>query len=596
MGFGTNLTLDATVNPDFGQVEADPAEVNLSAFETRFPEKRPFFTEGAQLLNVNHPNFFYSRRIGARPRGAATGDFVDYPASTTILAAAKLTGRLPSKTSIGLLSAVTDSESARVLALGAAAVTRLPVAPRTAYALARVQQEFGALGSTAGIHLTAVHRQFVQGDPLADLLSRQAFTVAGDTVLRFKGGEYELRSVGGASFVDGEAGALERIQRSSSHFMQRPDKDYALFDPARTSMSGYTSDTRVERTGGRHWIWNAGLKVDTPTFETNDIAQLNAGDGIMPTFDVRYRQTQPGRIFRSYSFGLNGSNEWSFGHHHQSSSLRQTTTLTWSNYWTTIVSVTRTPRVDDSTLTRGGPLMERPRGWSSTATVANRASSPTRWSATTVLGGNEDDGLTRRANGSFSFRPGPRWELSVAPFFEHLVEPQQYVAALAGGPLATYGGRYVFSFIDRTTMSTSYRLGFTLRPDMNLDVYAEPFASSGRYYDFGELVAASARERLTYGTGATAITLLPDGSRAVTAGDAAFTLTARDFNVRSFRSNVVLRWEWRPGSTFYAVWQEDRSGTELLGSRVGVGDVFRSVTAPGTHFFVVKTSFWLPIK
>jgi hypothetical protein len=596
MGIGTNLTLDASVNPDFGQVEADPAEVNLSAFETRFTEKRPFFTEGAQLLNINHPNFFYSRRIGARPRGAATGDFVDYPSSSTILASAKLTGRLPSKTSIGILSAVTGSESARVFDLDALAVTRLPVAPRTTFALARVQQEFGALASTAGVHVTAVHRQMSAGDPLADLLSRHAFTAAGDTVLRFKQGEYELRAVGGAAFVDGEPGAIERIQRSSSHFTQRPDKSYALFDPLRTSMSGYTADTRFERTGGRHWIWYAGLKVDTPGFETNDIAQLNGGDGIMPTFDVRYRETQPGRIFRNYSIALNGSNEWSFGLHHQASSLRQTTTLTWSNYWTTSVAITATPRVEDSTLTRGGPLMQRPQGWLATVSLGNRSTSQTRWSGTTTAGGNEDGGTTRRASGTFSFRPGPRWELSMAPFYEELVEPQQYVATIAGGRAETFGSRYVFSFIDRSTISTAYRLGFTLRPDMNLDVYAEPFASSGHYYDFGELLAASGRDRLQYGTGATTIAVQPDGSRVVTAGDAAFTLNVRDFNVRSFRSNVVLRWEWRPGSTLYAVWQEDRSASALLSTRVGVDDMFRSLTAPGSHFFVVKTSFWLPIK
>ena len=184
----------------------------------------------------------------------------------------------------------------------------------------------------------------------------------------------------------------------------------------------------------------------------------------------------------------------------------------------------------------------------------------------------------------------------MAPFYEQLVEPQQYVATIAGGRADTFGSRYVFSFIDRSTISTAYRLGFTLRPDMNLDVYAEPFASSGRYYDFGELLTASGRDRLRYGTGATTIAVAPDGSRVVTADDAAFTLNARDFNVRSFRSNVVLRWEWRPGSTLYAVWQEDRSASELLDTRVGVGDVFRSLTAPGSHFLVVKTSFWLPIK
>lgn len=316
----------------------------------------------------------------------------------------------------------------------------------------------------------------------------------------------------------------------------------------------------------------------------------------MPTLDVRYRETQPGRVFRSYSIGANTTNEWNFGGNHQTFLVRQSTNLTWSNYWTTTFTLTSTMRTEDSTLTRGGPLMERPRGWISSLNVGNRSTSQTRWTAATTLGGNEDGGRTRRVSAGLSVRPGPRWQLSMDPFYERLVEPQQYVATVAGGAPATYGSRYVFAFIDRTTLSAAYRLGLTIKPDMNLDVYAEPFASSGRYYDFGELRAAGTRERLTYGTEGTTIALKTDGAWAVTAGDSGFTLAARDFNVRSFRSNVVLRWEWRPGSTLYLVWQENRAASVVRDSRVGLGDVFGSLTAPGSHYFVVKTSFWLPIK
>jgi hypothetical protein len=204
--------------------------------------------------------------------------------------------------------------------------------------------------------------------------------------------------------------------------------------------------------------------------------------------------------------------------------------------------------------------------------------------------------VTRRLSGSVSVRPGTRWQLSADPFFEHLIDPQQYVATIANGRPDTFGNRYVFAFIDRHTISTAYRLGFTLKPDMNLDVYAEPFAASGRYYDFGELAAPRTRERLAYGAGSTSIAVQADGTRAVNADGQTFTLPVRDFNIRSFRSNVVLRWEWRPGSTLYVVWQEDRSGFDVASGRIGLGDVFRSVTAPGSNYFVVKTSFWVPIR
>ena len=220
LGLGPNLTLEATVNPDFGQVEADPAEVNLTAFATRFAEKRPFFLEGSQLFTINHPNFYYSRRIGARPTGTATGDFVDYPQDATILAAAKITGRLQSKTSVGVQTAVTGAESAQVAGLGIAGSTAIPVAPRAYYGLGRVRQEFGPLGSTVGFLVNAVHRDVQDGTPLASLLTKNALAGAGDTLLRFKDGEYQFRAVVGGSLVTGSTDAID--PRAAHQLALRP--------------------------------------------------------------------------------------------------------------------------------------------------------------------------------------------------------------------------------------------------------------------------------------------------------------------------------------------------------------------------------------
>jgi hypothetical protein len=203
--------------------------------------------------------------------------------------------------------------------------------------------------------------------------------------------------------------------------------------------------------------------------------------------------------------------------------------------------------------------------------------------------------MTRRASGTFSFRPGPRWQLSVAPSYERLLDSQQYVTTLGGGRPETYGSRYVFAYIERSTFGTEFRMGYTLRPDLNLDIYSEPFASSGRYYDYGELLAPSSLERILYGASGTTLAIAPDGNRTVTAGGSTFPLNNRDFNVRSFQSNLVLRWEWRPGSTMYAVWQQSRDARDPVGNRVGIGDVFRSVRAAGTNIFLVKTSFWIPV-
>jgi hypothetical protein len=599
MGLGPNLTLDLTVNPDFGQVEADPAEVNLTAYETIFPEKRPFFTEGAGLMNLAVPsgfNLFNSRRIGARPLGPASGQYVDYPGVSTILAAGKVTGRTSNGTSIGVLGAVTDAESARVVEAGSSTIGRVRVTPRAEYGVGRVQQEFGRAGSTVSMMYSGVHRDLAPADPLSALLSRNAFGVGSDATIRVKGGEYELTLLGMYTYVGGQAPAIERLQRTSAHYFQRPDRRNNRVDVSRTALTGYKTIVGIERKSGRHWLWDASTRTISPGMETNDMGRVNSGDGINYTATLRYRETRPGKLFRNYSFALNNASEWDFDRELIGRSIRPSVSVGFKNFWSASATMVRSFRFVDLVLTRGGPVMQRPAGWTRTATLSNASSSQTRWSASTTVSDNEDGGRVRRLSGSFSFRPGPRWQLSIDPSLDHTTDAQQYVTTLSGGGIQTYGSRYVFAYIERRTISTEIRMGFTVKPDVNIDVYAEPFASSGRYYDFGELLQAAGRDRLTYGTAGTAADLQSNGDRIVTTADGTFTLQNRDFNLRSLHSNVVLRWEWRPGSTLYVVWQQNRELRRAIGAPAGFGDVFHSLTAPGSNFLSIKTSFWLPFK
>jgi hypothetical protein len=596
MGLGPNLTLETAINPDFGQVEADPAEVNLTAFETRFPEKRPFFLEGAQLFNIGHPNFYYSRRIGTRPIGPAVGDYVDYPDANSIVAAAKLTGRLQSKTSIGFLAAVTDDEDAHVASAGSLERRDVDVAPHAYHFVGRMLQEFGANQSTAGFIVNYMHRDFDEGSPLADLYTRNALAVAGNTLLRFSGGTYEFRASGGGSFLNGTERAVERVQRSSAHYAQRPDRDYAVLDPTLTSLAGWSVQMNFDKVSGRHWLWGANTKIDSENFEVNDIAQLNGADGWMTNANIRWRETQPGKVFRNYTFHLDAQTDTTLRGLMQTGRVRTGVTLTWLNFWTSQLFVSRDLPQTSASLTRGGPLMGRGPGWTTQMSFGNRAASRTRLSGFLQVRRNDDGAKVLNTNATFSMRPGPRWSFSVTPFYDRITEPQQYVSTLPGGRPETYDSRYVFAFIDRSTMSMEYRLGLTLKPDVNLDIYAEPFAASGHYYDYGELLEPGSRERLRYGTSGTVLTVNPDGSQVVDADGTSFTLRNRDFNTLSFRSNVVLRWEWRTGSTLYVVWQQDRAGSEVIGTRVGVSDAFRSLTAPGANIFLIKTSFWIPVK
>lgn len=591
VGFGSNLTLEATVNPDFGQVEADPAEVNLSSFETFFSERRPFFVEGSNLLNGVDDNWFYSRRIGAAPSGRASGDFVDYPSTSTILGAAKLTGRLASGTSLGMLGAVTDEEFARTFTVSQQ-FGRVRVAPRNTYVVARVQQEFGPPGSTIGVMATGVHRDIRQGDPLAARLPRTALTLSGDSVLRLQDGDYELEAYGGLTRVDGEAGAIDRVQRANARYLQRPDAEYLTYDPLRTSMTGLKGGGVFRRRNARHWLWQIGTDIESPEVELNDIGRLNSGDGIVGSGRIEYRETVPGRWWRDYSLSVGTRNEWNFGGDFQQGRFNSNVGVTWPNFWETDVGVLFNVRSQNQLLTRGGPSMERPADWQASVEVQNSDASETRGEMDVSYGQNEDGGLTFEVESSLTVQPSPQWQLSISPAYEREIDTQQYVTTLSDGRPETFGGRYVFARVDRSTYSTQVRLNYTFKPDLTLDLYGEPFAASGRFDQVGELAAARTRIRRLYGIGGTTVTTLPDGSQRVTDGDTSFTLRNRDFNVESFRSNLVLRWEWRAGSTLYLVWQQDRAFEDMVSTPVSIADMFSSLGRRGDNFLAIKASFW----
>jgi hypothetical protein len=571
VGIGSNLTLEATVNPDFGQVEADPAEVNLSAFETFFDERRPFFLEGIDLLNNQDDNWFYTRRIGAAPAGRAPGEFVDFPATSTIFGAAKLTGRLPSGTSIGMLGAVTGEEFARTFSPGAP-IGRAQVAPRTTYGVARMQQEFGLPGSHFAVMGTAAHRDLDAASALSSLLPRVALGVNGETNIRMRDGDYEFEVHGGLTRVQGEAAAIDRVQRASARYLQRPDADYlSPYDPTRTSLSGAKWGATFRRRNARHWLWQVATETETPELEMNDVGRFGTGDGTVVNTRLEYRETVPGRWYRAYSFVTGGRHEWNFGGDMQVANVTPAFEVTLPNFWEVQVGGVFSPAIQDERLTRGGPSMEKPARWVTTLELESSEASETRGGIDAEYGRTKDGGLTFIMEGQLTVQPRPQWQLSVSPGYEREVNTQQYVSTLRGGTAATYGERYIFAHVDRSTYAMEVRLNYTFKPDLTLDFYGEPFAASGWYSHFGELAAA--RTRLT----------LPLTG----------TLPSRDFNVQSFRSNLVLRWEWRAGSTLYLVWQQDREREETLGTRVGLGDMFSSLGRSGDNFFAIKASFWM---
>lgn len=594
MGLGPNLTIDATVNPDFGQVEADPAEVNLTAFETSFSERRPFFVEGSHLFETNGPTFYYSRRIGAMPHGRAGGDYADYPHNTTIPAAAKISGRLNSGLSIGTMLAVTSREWATTYDTETRKKTKVKVEPTTGFGVTRLQQEFGEDQSTVGVILTGVARDLSDDEPLAADLRKEAYSGCADWTLRFDGGAYELTGFAGFSHIRGTREAIFRAQESSARYYQRPDVDYVTLDSSRTSLSGYTAALNLEKQSGRHWLWETGFDVESPGFEINDLGILNTADDIDSWASLRYRENTPGPVLRGYSIGLYGGSGWNYGGSRQYSNLELSGGCTWNNYWQTSAWLQNDWRSQSDNFTRGGPSMSTSASFNTGFSMSNNFSATTQYGGNFWWARNELGGWGFGLEGRFSTR-GKRWQVGIEPGYERSETSRQYVTTVDGGGEQTYGKRYIFAGVDRSTLSAQLRVNYFFTPDLSLEVYAEPFAASGDFFRFGELVAAGGNDLRRYGEEGTGTTIEEsDGTYTVTDGDDTFTFHSRDFNALEFNSNVVLRWEFRLGSTLYLIWQQRREGSGDPTLFVRPGNLVDAIQAEGENFFAVKISYWIP--
>jgi len=603
-GLGPNLTLDATINPDFGQVEADPAEVNLTAFETVFEERRPFFIEGDELLTgrgqsfIGRPSWFYSRRIGASPRGSASGDFVDSPANTTILAATKVTGRLASGLSIGALAAVTPREYAHTFDTTGAVRDRVAVEPPSSYGVLRLQQEFGTRQSNVGASLTHVHRWLDDRGGLQQLLPSSAVAGGVDWRLRYMEGMYEITGWLGGSRVGGDATSIARLQRGSAHYFQRPDQDHISFDSTRTSLTGGSGSIRFDKNAGRFTLAGAQISFRSPEFDINDAGQMRSGDDIDYNADFQLRDTKPNKYLRYYQFGTAVQGGLNYGGIQQYLRFSESFQFTFHNFYrlTGGGQVQRRSLSDD--LTRGGPLMGTPNAYVLTTQVTSRPNVSRTWTARTQYFNDEFGGWRWDLSAGVAIRPASRWQASVDPTYSHSVDSRQYVTTRTDGSAETYGGRYIFGYIERSTLSARFRLNYALTPSFTIEGYAEPFAASGRYFDLGELPAPRSRALRIYGASGTGTTIEKDdnGVSTVTDGATTFTIPPLDFNALSFRSNLVLRWEWLPGSTAYLVWQQNRQSQTPSGDLVGPNEMWNSTQIPGDNFFVLKISYWLGIN
>jgi len=562
------LTLTATANPDFGQVEADPAVVNLSAFETFFSERRPFFVEGSGIfrfdLDCNDGNcsgLFYSRRIGRSPRGEPNvpeGGFSYAPGQTTILGATKLTGRA-GPFSVGVLNAVTGDEDA-VIAHGLTR-TRQTVEPLTSYSVARARREF-TNQSSLGFMMTATNRNL---DDPTRFLAGQAYTGGIDWDWRLKG-KYAVQGYWAGSSIQGDATAIAELQQSNVHSFQRPDSDHLEFDPARTSLNGYGTMLAVAKIGGERVRFNSNFSMKSPGFDINDVGFMRRADqrNIGNWMQVRYER--PTKWYRSFRYNLNQWAGWNFDGDRLSLGYNVNAHIVFLNHWGTGSGVNYNPQSFDDRATRGGPGAYQNTQRSVWWYVEGDQRKPVSVGMFSVVGGDREGSSISEVDPYINWRPSSFLKLSAEFAFIRNHDQSQWIEQV--------GDRYIFGELRQRTVSIRTRLNYTVTPNLTIQLYAEPFVSAGDYASFKQLADGRAREY--------------SERYAPTSYD-----SNPDFNYRSFRTTNVLRWEYRPGSTLFVVWQQGREDTLERGTfdfKRDFGGVF---DAPARNVFLVKWAYWL---
>ena len=574
----SNLKLDATINPDFGQVEADPGVLNLSAFETFFQEKRPFFVQGAGTFqfNVNctavndcstGEGLVYSRRIGRAPELAGTYSDTTSPGFTTILGAAKLTGRLPGGLQIGALDAVTQHVT------GAGGAT---IEPGTNYGVLRLRQDLRGGESSVGGVVTAVNRN--NDSWSSPYLHSSAYVGAMDFRHRFPGGRYELSGSVDFSRVAGSAQAIASTQRDATHYYQRPD--VPRFDSTLTSLSGDAEALQFGKVGGNHVLFQTNVERRSPGFEINDLGYLQRADQMTWSTWAGYFDRHTRKLYQRFQWNFNWWQYWTTAGMPEERAFNTNTHTTFRNTWSLHAGGTigQLGTTYCYSCARGGPAVRQDSyfaPWLGINGDDRKAIVPYLW----FNWFRTDGGRSR--NFSFSpeldFKIASRVTAALSPSYGRRTSDVQPLGARTDTSSVTH---YLFAHLEQKQYSVTMRFTYPFTANMSLQVYAQPFIAKGTYSNVRQL---STTPRA------------PDyASRYQPYGDTSFTNNIGGFNYKQFRSNVVFRWEYRPGSALFVVWSQGRQGsTGVEGTRTVGGDMNDLFDLSPDNRFLVKMSYWI---
>ena len=607
IGVTNNMTMDLTINPDFGQVEADPSEVNLSAYETFFSEKRPFFIEGNNITNfalgigdggIGNDNLFYSRRVGRRPQGSpdlSEGWNADIPTSTSILGAAKLTGKTKDGLSLGFVEAMTSRERAVIDTIGGRKYET--VEPLTNYFVGRVQKDLHEGKTIIGGIFTSTNRDLDAN--LAENMHKAAYTGGADFTQYFKDKSWMFNLNAAFSLVQGSKTAISLTQKSSARYYQRPDNDYTDYNPDRTSLAGSGGRMQVMKMNG-HWNFLGATIWKTPGFETNDLGYLREADQILNLLWVGYNQWEPKGIYRSYNLNADLYSVHNFGADWVAKGVEWNGNINLKNYWNIWSGGNLATSSLSTGMLRGGPMMRIP----AVMNLRGGFMSDNRKKITFNLAVFGSDGKDKSSwnlgfETGLSYKPSNYIVFTLSPAFNKSYTDLQYVTHTG------YQGndRYVFASIDRKTISTSFRVNLNLSPNLTFQYWGQPFVATGKYFDHKYITDPMADRYSDRFHKFSPDQISFDGDSYSIDEDVNsttdYSFGKTDFNVQEFLSNLVIRWEYNPGSSVYLVWSQTRSGYNESGEMNfadDLGDLFNKDNYTPHNVFLIKFSYRFGLK
>ena len=599
IGITNDLTLDLTINPDFGQVEADPGAIALDGFQIFFREQRPFFVENKNIFDFRfangRDNLFYSRRIGRNPhRGAnlQAGEFADVPQNSTILGAAKFSGKTQNGWSIGVLESVTANEFAEIRQVDGSTREEI-VEPLTNYFVTRVQKDFNERNSYIGGIATATNRNL---DGNFNELHKSAYTAGVDFRHTWQDREFYVEGNSILSRVNGSKEAISNTQKSIARLFQRVDADYINLDENRTSLTGTGGRVEAGKQGGGNWRYNAGFVWRSPELELNDVGFLRQTDEMIQFTEARYLWQVPTDIYRNMNLRLEQSTSYDFGGNLNRFRYELQGDISWINNWSTSGGFGSSSKIHRNAFLRGGPRWRAADDIFYYASINSDRSKKFSFRVSYLKVKSEEDVFNRnRYTFRINYQPFDSFSMSLDNSLSKTQDRTQYVTTADFGNLK----RYILGNIKNDTWSSTLRLNYSLNPNFSVQFYGQPYISRGRYSNFNYVnnsVASSIDDRVNFYTeNQISKTTTNSGSSIYTIDENldndTYSFSNPDFSFVQLQTNLVVRWEYIPGSELFLVWARGSAGSQNINDSLTDSVSNQIFDVPANDTFLLKATY-----